>query len=485
MIIFKAISAGSTWNLTNAALAVVASLIGVIVFVASTGPGSRFLVSRVLAGARRRTVVKVLVTHGVSTRRAALSAARKMTTDLLDGQPHDANAELEWLADLRGDGLPMAFVAAGDPSRRVLLNFLADSYEVMAGTWRSRLIFGTRASDLVASMAAVAERTSSILREHASNASLEHARKDAVEIDLRARGHFARVMYTTRNIELSVSPHSLCLKPIDGRLRKGGAQPQFEGILPLLLDEQLELDEKSGRHRLHLAIAKMPYSQLLNRNTKWDPTQIPASSRDHAISLALLPVSADGCILFVRRSEQAGSYPGMIGPLVTGNAELRDRRGLRADRDPEGIPDLLSAICREAREEVGLQLDPGDLRVLGLARIWSPEDTAIWCLITTAALRISAAEVASRARYADHVEGAWEVGSELFAVDPWRTQNADVDVLKWAASADLVPQAVASLAALMRKSGTDIAIDWATATQSATNLTAPVLQTIPLRHPFR
>jgi 8-oxo-dGTP pyrophosphatase MutT (NUDIX family) len=473
------------WEVTASTLAVVTSLIAVSVFIASTGAGSGYLIRRVLTGARRRTVVKVLAKHGVCTRGAAVRAANDLAHGLVAGKHHDANAELEWLARLQDNGLPFTFIVGDDKDRRTQLGELAAAYELMAGKWRSRLVFGTRASELVASLAKVADETSTILGVHATNAVVVGAAGDAIDIDLRARGHFAQVLYSSWNLDLAVSPHPNRLASVPGQLVGGGTQPRFDGILPHLLDQQLELDQQSGRHRLHLAIAEMPYSQLLARNIPWDVLEQPVTSLTHAVSLALLPVTSDGFTLLARRSDQAGAYPGMIGPYVTGNAELRDRMGLRADRDSFGLPDLLAAICREAREEVGLRLVPEQLRLLGLARIWSPEDTGIWCLMTTASLTITKEEAAELVRFGDHVEGSWEVGAELLALDLWRPPGAHRDVLRWAASADLVPQAVASLLALVRKSGCDVSIDWRAAASSPTVLTESVLQPVSLRHPFR
>jgi hypothetical protein len=143
----------------------------------------------------------------------------------------------------------------------------------------------------------------------------------------------------------------------------------------------------------------------------------------------------------------------MIGPYINGNAELRDRRGLAADRDDFGIPDLLRAACREGKEEVGLSLDPSDLKILGLAQIWSPEDTGLYSLLLSATLSITAAEAMERTRYSDPVEGSWEVGSEIYAVSLWEDEKSIAEVLRWVTSdAEVMPHAVASMVALAGKS---------------------------------
>lgn len=216
----------------------------------------------------------------------------------------------------------------------------------------------------------------------------------------------------------------------------------------------MELDGGSGRILLHLAIGEIPYSNLLSRNTFWDPanSEPPEEVEQHAVSLSVIPVTSDGRVLLSRRALAAGSYAGMIGPYITGNAELRDRRGLAADRDEFGIPDLLRAACREGMEEVGLPLDLHDIRILGLAQIWSREDTGIFTLLLSATLSMTAAEAVQLTRYSDPVEGSWEVGSEMYAVSLWEGDQSVEEVLRWIVSDDeIIPQAIACIVALANK----------------------------------
>jgi 8-oxo-dGTP pyrophosphatase MutT (NUDIX family) len=215
-------------------------------------------------------------------------------------------------------------------------------------------------------------------------------------------------------------------------------------------------------------------------------TEPPAEVRQHAISLAVVPVTSDGRVLLSRRATAAGSYPGMIGPYVTGNAELRDRRGLTADRDKSGVPDLLLAACREGMEEVGLDLARHDLRILGLAQIWSQEDTGIYSLLLSSPLPITAAQAAELTRHSDPVEGSWEVGDELYAVSMWEDDQSVEDVLRWVASdSEVVPQAVACLAALAHKTSTVRIADWQSILDSPSPRPDHLTKVLPTHHPYR
>jgi hypothetical protein len=250
----------------------------------------------------------------------------------------------------------------------------------------------------------------------------------------------------------------------------------------------MELDSGSGRTLLHLAIGEIPYSNLLSRNTPWDPKSLepPEPVGQHAISLAVVPVTSDGRVLLSRRASAAGSYAGMIGPYITGNAELRDRRGLAADRDEFGIPDLLKAACREGMEEVGLPLDRRDFRILGLAQIWSGEDTGIFTLLLSSVLSKTAAEAAELTRYSDPVEGAWEVGNELYAVSLWEDDKSAETVLRWIATdKEVIPQTVACLVALTYKTSSVRITDWRRVLDSPPRRPDHLVNVLPTHPPYR
>jgi hypothetical protein len=435
-------------------LSVLTGLIACAAFLAATGPGARLIIFLILSIARRQTVVRAALGTGLAARRSLISrAVREIVTVQYAGTPYNLAIEMEWLCKLYQVSLPV--VMTGELADRKNLQLLATGYERLAGHCRARLIFGAKGNDVIARQARVADQAAALLHEQSLHLAYGDGACPEV-IDRRARGSYIKVMYAAASMECVISPHPARLPSVPGMLERAtpSAKPRFEGILPFLLTHRLELDGGSGRTLLHLGIGEIPYSNLLSRNTPWDPRNPgpPAEVAQHAVSLAVIPVTSDGRILLSRRAPGAGSYAGMIGPYVTGNAELRDRRGLAADRDEYGIPDLLRAACREGREEAGLSLEPSDLKVLGLAQIWSEEDTGIYCLLLSATLSMTAAEAVRLTRYSDPVEGSWEVGDEVYAVSVWEDDQSVHDVLRWITTADeVIGHAVACVAALVNK----------------------------------
>jgi hypothetical protein len=436
-------------------LTVLTGLIACAAFLAATGPGARLIIFLILSVARWRTVVRAAAGSGLAAERSfVIRAVREIVNVQYTGAPYNLATEMEWLCQLYQVSLPI--VMTGELADRKDLQLLATGYERLAGHCRTRLIFGAKGNDVISRQARVADQAAVLLHQHSLHIAYGDSACPQV-IDRRAQGAYIKLMYAAASMECVVSPHPARQPPVPGMLERASssAKPRFEGILPLLLMHRLELDGGSGRTLLHLGIGEIPYSNLLSRNTPWDPhnSEPPAGVVQHAISLAVIPVTSDGRILLSRRAQEAGSYAGMIGPYVTGNAELRDRRGLAADRDEYGIPDLLRAACREGKEEVGLSLEPSDLKILGLAQIWSAEDTGIYCLLLSATLPMTVAEAVRLTRYSDPVEGSWEVGNEVYAVSLWEEGDRSVlEVLRWITAADeVIPQAVACVVALANK----------------------------------
>lgn len=395
-------------------LTILTGVIACAAFFAATGPGARLIIFLILFVARWRTVVRAAGRTGLAAKTSyKLHAVREIVQAQYSGAPYNLAIEMEWLCTLYETSLPIAMTAKYNSQTD--LRCLATGYEQLAARCRARLIFGTNGNDIISQQARVAHQTAVLLRRNSSQVAYADNLPSEV-IDSRRRGTYIKLMYADFSMDFAVSPHPSRQPSAPERLRgkSSSAKPRFEGVLPFLLRHQLELDSGSGRTLLHLGIGEIPYSQVLARNTAWDPRgpKPPEAVEQHAVTLSLLPVTLDGRVLLSRRAGGAGSYAGMIGPYINGNAELRDRRGLAADRDDFGMPDLLRAACREGMEEVGLILDPRDLKILGLAQIWSPEDTGIYSLLLSATLPITAAEAALRTRYSDPVEGSWEVGSE-------------------------------------------------------------------------
>jgi hypothetical protein len=435
-------------------LSVITGLVACAALFAATGLGARIIIFVILSATRWQTVIRVARRSTLAAkRRFAYDAVREIVKIQYSGAPYNLATEMEWLCKLYDTSLPI--VMSDNFINREDLQSLSTGYERLAGRCRARLIFGAKGNDIISQQAHIADQAAALLQQ--SSLQIVHDSSSALEtIDLRDHGSYIRLMYAEINMECVVSPHPSRQPRVPEVLRRDSqpAKPRFDGILPLLLRHQIELDEGSGRTLLHLGIGEIPYSSLLARNTSWDPrnSEPPPSVEQHAVSLSVIPVTSDGFVLLSRRAPAAGSYAGRIGPYITGNAELRDRRGLSADRDEFGIPDLLRAACREGKEEVGLSLDPDQLKILGLAQIWSQEDTGIYALLLSATLSMTAAEVVQLTRYSDPVEGAWEIGSEIYAVSLWKDGQSIRDVLHWITSdEEIIPQAVACIVALANK----------------------------------
>jgi hypothetical protein len=443
-------------------LTILTGVIACAAFFAATGPGARLIIFLILFVARWRTVVLAarrtgLVAHPSHTRRAV----REIVQTQYSGAPYNLAIEMEWLCTLYDTSLPIVMTPKYDS--RTNLQYLATGYERLAARCSARLIFGTNGNDIISQQARVAGEAAVLLRRNSSQVAYADNASPEV-IDSRRHGTYIKLMYADVSMDFAVSPHPSRQPPAPDRLpgKSSSAKPRFEGILPFLLRHQLELDSGSGRTLLHLGIGEIPYSRVLVLNDiPWDPKSPdpPEAVEQHTVTISLLPVTLDGRVLLSRRATGAGSYAGMLGPYINGNAELRDRRGIAADRDDSGMPDLLRAACREGMEEVGLSLDPSDLKILGLAQIWSREDTGIYSLLLSATLPITAAEAMSRTRYSDPVEGSWEVGSEIYAIALWEDANGTSEVLRWITSdPEVMPHAVAGIVALAAKSAETAAI---------------------------
>jgi 8-oxo-dGTP pyrophosphatase MutT (NUDIX family) len=230
----------------------------------------------------------------------------------------------------------------------------------------------------------------------------------------------------------------------------------FDGVLPRWhgAGYRLELDRVTGRQKLHLCVSETTYFAF-------QATQTPAAARlagkadrcARVLTLNLLAIDAHDVVLLTRRSDyvvQAGRYTGTI----SGNCELVSREGLRADLDPAGMPDLLAAIVRETREELGLDLTPGSqLAALGVIEISSETELGTHILVATTRLRGRASEFRAKRTAPDPIEGLWEIGEELMTVDlgsALRDPDAGQRLVIWLRTClDLTPGGVGSLLLLL------------------------------------
>jgi 8-oxo-dGTP pyrophosphatase MutT (NUDIX family) len=231
----------------------------------------------------------------------------------------------------------------------------------------------------------------------------------------------------------------------------------FDGVLPRWHGRgfRLEVDRITGRQKLHLCVAETTYFAL--RATQ-DPDAM-ALAGDAALcarllGLNLLAYDHDDVIVLIRRSDYV-VYPGRYAGTVTGNCELAPREGLAADLDENGLPDLLAALAREAREELGLDLTREDaqLSALGVIEYSSESELGSRALVATARLPGRASDFRIERSAPDPIEGLWELGGDFMTIDLAAVLNNKQTghrFVLWLRRADnLAPQAAGSLLLLL------------------------------------
>jgi len=231
----------------------------------------------------------------------------------------------------------------------------------------------------------------------------------------------------------------------------------FDGVLPRWHGPgfRLEVDRITGRQKLHLCVAETTYFAF-RATQEPDAADLAGEAAlcSRLLGLNLLALDQDDVAVLIRRSDYV-VYPGGYAGTVSGNCELAPREGLDADLDEHGLPDLLSAIAREAREELGLDLTLEDAQLSGLGVIeYSGEsDLESHALVTTARLPGRASEFRIERSAPDPVEGLWEIGNEFMTVDlgaVLKDKDMGHRFVMWLRSADnLTPQAAGSLLLLL------------------------------------
>ena len=229
----------------------------------------------------------------------------------------------------------------------------------------------------------------------------------------------------------------------------------FDGVLPALHAYHLQLDPFSGHLRLLLEISEISYSAVLA--THYVGSKIGAgrthkqlleqsNKGDRLLTLSLLPVTSDGYLMAAQRSMHVGVGKLKFAPGVNGNLELRDRLGLKVDTDQFGLPDLLSATVREAKEEIALDIVVNRVQILGLGRFSYEEEVNTWVLITAAVTEHTSDQIVEISKLADQTEGAWELTGNFYRIpipqDPERAE----EIIRWAIhSKTIVPHLVLAL----------------------------------------
>lgn len=203
----------------------------------------------------------------------------------------------------------------------------------------------------------------------------------------------------------------------------------YDGVLPTLLTHRTETDVRTGRPRLHLTVGETTY--LAHRAMSSSVNDLGSDDGwARVLTLTLLPVTSDGFGVIVRRAG-GGYYAGQLGAGANGNLDITSP----ADFDDLGLPDPVAAAAREAREEIGLDVDRTCIRVHGLARLNNKEEHGTWVLLMTADIPETFDQVVASTRHADPAGGGWELGDEMYGLPiPSRDEAAKVTSWLWHSS---------------------------------------------------
>jgi hypothetical protein len=416
-----------------------------------------FWVRRSLSRARRRAYSAA--PHLLSIRRRAHKArVQELTTG---GAHSTASDELNWLcgALARGDD-DTAITQQLTPSE---LRGTAMVYRRLAANLDTRILLSPRV-EAIAQQRDLATQTAQALEHLATGDSRTapqplrfsavhratrwvlhaypgiFAGHSAFDLSVAYRRHLTSVDYPDSpwrdTTDFTVAPLSVNDEELEALLARRDEGHFFDGVLPRVTYAQTTRDHSSGRARLSMSIAACTYYAVvtdhypslcqvehLSRHTSGAVPKARGvrqravnGSEVGLLTLALVPVTADGYLIFAERGQAAGSHEGLFGPGVNGNLELWPRQGVLADADRFGLPDPLSAISREAREELGLVIAPEDIHVVGLTTFDSPTERGTQVLLTTTRLPHTLDEIVERTENADLIEGRWELGGSILGV---------------------------------------------------------------------
>lgn len=480
----------SVSSIVSAAIALLAVLLGIWV----SGPLYQTLA---LLNRRRIHIGPVVRSLGLCASRSLfMTTCTRLLSDRIRRGPVKAQDELAWLSDLARtfraeDGLspsypvpvPFTFIIALG-NYTAALTSLSAGYEAYAASLRRRWLLRSTAGPLVAEEYECARATARLLSRWASfepipgPADPDKMRGRLVELaggrqstrlvtwpdmkGARAVPGFPVVgaSYQPYRVVMEGSPARTArdepkdIRVVPNVLGTATSNPlTFDGVLPRWHGPgyRLEVDRLTGRQKLHLCVAETTYFALrATQEPEAAALAGDAAKCSRLLGLNLLMLDHDDVVVLTRRSEYV-VYPGCYSGTVTGNCELTPREGLDADLDRDGQPDLLAAIAREAREELGLDLTTCDaqLAALGVIEYSGEAELETHALVATGWLPGRARDFKVPRSAPDPVEGLWELGDQFMTIDLGailKSAATGKDFVMWLrCSKELAPQGAGSL----------------------------------------
>ena len=181
----------------------------------------------------------------------------------------------------------------------------------------------------------------------------------------------------------------------------------YDGILPAIVDDsniRIEVDERSGTPYLHFSLVETTYSTVVALRDEPSSITIP-----RLMTLSMLVLSADNILLCPKRTSNSDSYKNCYNSTVNGNLDMPSRSVHGNDVDLFGIPSVVQAIIREAKEEMNLDLLERDVLATGIGKIKTDDDNLSYILSFFARSELTADEIILRSKFADPTRGAWEI----------------------------------------------------------------------------
>lgn len=455
--------------------------------------GSDFIAKRVLLRNRSRTICRALNELGIphSDLRTANQEISKKA--VRSGTEPSVQEEIEWLSEISKQfshnwTRPLelsGFTISDVPAEQLFA--LSEAYEQFSKSLRAQLILSSSA--IMKEQQNSASNMARYLRLNANFRASKFRDPNAHRFQLQTEDMCVEVINPRINFSPSyqIDDIGVIRDPIrtvvrnfyDGKgLARDGVIPReidigaaevkalskllssdraFDGVLPSLHGYHLQLDPSSGHLRLLLEISEISYSAILATHyfgpsglgSTYDQLSQKAKEIDRLLTLCMMPLSSDGFLLAAQRSEHVGVARLKFAPGVNGNLELRDRLGLKVDKDEFELPDLISATVREANEELALVVDVSRVQILGLGRFTSEEEINVHVLLTIAPTELTFDQILEGSKRADLTEGAWELTGKFYRISvPKDPQDAEA-LIGWVIQSKRVaPHLVLALLAI-------------------------------------